>query len=62
MTQEDRDRLDRIEAMLAEVLAELRRRPKRVRKTGPNPPERKPTPEELAAVDVALARAGYSRG
>jgi len=58
----DSDRLAKIEALLVELVAEVRRRPKRVRRRGPNPPDRKPTDAELQAVDIALQRAGYSRG
>lgn len=62
MTQDDRERLERLEAKLDELLAELRRKPRKVRKAGPNPPSHKPTDEELAEVDRRLQRAGYSRG
>ncbi len=59
MTQEDRERLDRIEAMLAEVLAELRSPRKHTRRRGPVAPGGAPVSDEARErARDALERAG----
>jgi hypothetical protein len=61
MDDSDRQRLERIERILQELVEVVRRKPRRIRKRGPNPPTRKVSADIERLVDTRLSRAGYYR-
>jgi hypothetical protein len=61
VSEEDRERLDRIEALLEEVLRRLDSKPRKVRSRGPKPPDQPVSQADLDAIDARLAAAGHWR-